>query len=267
MYLENREGKRLYYKKEGQGKPLLLIHGAAVDADYFEVLSSYLSRKYCVMTYDRRGASRSETAEDYSLEAQTRDAADVLRALADAPALVVGCSLGALIAMRLMATEPALVERLFLHELPAMFFPEIQGTEEMAECRKMCELVEQGKARRALLRFLLLMNGESDERAVPHTPEKIDQQMKNGTLYMQHEFAEFFFAPEEAFSLPALNGKKICCLIGDSKRNSLFARSAELLAERLDCPVRYVPGGHNAPYDLPLEFACVLLGLLELEGE
>ena len=58
MYLE-KEDVSLYYEVQGTGEPLILIHGVIVDADLYSQASSLLARYFRVVTYDRRGNSRS----------------------------------------------------------------------------------------------------------------------------------------------------------------------------------------------------------------
>ena len=52
-------GVRLYYEVRGTGRPLLMIHGGAVDAGSFAAIAPELARHYLVITYDRRGGCGS----------------------------------------------------------------------------------------------------------------------------------------------------------------------------------------------------------------
>ena len=53
--IETGDGACLYTRHIGQGQPLLLIHGAVVDSEFFTDFAEILSEKYHVITYDRRG--------------------------------------------------------------------------------------------------------------------------------------------------------------------------------------------------------------------
>ena len=77
-YLINREGKKVFYRVQGEGKPLVLIHGIMVDADFFDLSAQYLSHYYKVITYDRRVYSRSEACDSYNLEHQSNDLEDII---------------------------------------------------------------------------------------------------------------------------------------------------------------------------------------------
>ena len=72
----------LFCRKEGSGPLLLLIHGVACDSEFFRQASAILSEKFTVISYDRRGYSRSIPAEgetDFSVWAHADDAAEIIR--------------------------------------------------------------------------------------------------------------------------------------------------------------------------------------------
>ena len=52
-------GTELYYEARGDGPPLLLIAGGLADAGQFTALGQALAEQTRVITYDRRGNSRS----------------------------------------------------------------------------------------------------------------------------------------------------------------------------------------------------------------
>ena len=266
-YVTVGEGSKLFCRVEGEGKPLLLVHGSIVDADFYTDLSRILSHFYKVISYDRRGYSRSDKFEDYSMDAQAEDAAEILKQLAGEKAIVVGCSLGALISMRLSALYPELVDYTALHEPPLLCLPDITTAEESEILQEIKSQVERGKFKLALLGFLGLTNGHADRRAKPYSPEKMDQQIANGMLFMEHEYSAQFFLGRDAYGIDSLKGRKnICCMAGDSGGDTYTVKAAVELAEILGCPLYYVAGGHNAAHDLPREFAFMLMGVLSLKN-
>ncbi len=75
---------RLYYEVRGRGPPLLLIMGATGDAGHFATVADQLADGLTVLTYDRRGNSRSTRPAGWgttTVEDQADDAAGLLRAL------------------------------------------------------------------------------------------------------------------------------------------------------------------------------------------
>ena len=117
-------GASLYYEVRGAGPVLLLVCGGVYDAAGYADLAQHFADRYTVVTYDRRGNSRSPLAgpaEPQSIEVHSDDAARVLAAVgvtADAPAEVFGNSSGAIIALDLVARHPELVRTLVAHEPP-----------------------------------------------------------------------------------------------------------------------------------------------------
>ena len=73
---------RLFCRREGSGPILLLIHGVACDSEFFRETSKLLAEMFTVISYDRRGYSRSIAAEgenDFSVWAHAEDAAEIIR--------------------------------------------------------------------------------------------------------------------------------------------------------------------------------------------
>ena len=58
MFIE-KDDVSLYYEVRGNGDPLILIHGVIVDAGLYEEAARLLAGRFRVVTYDRRGYSRS----------------------------------------------------------------------------------------------------------------------------------------------------------------------------------------------------------------
>ncbi|MGV9778777.1 alpha/beta fold hydrolase [Streptosporangium sp. NPDC003464] len=119
-------GAELYYEVRGSGPVLLLICGGIYDAAGYTGLAERLAGRYTVVTYDRRGNSRSPLAgapERQSIEVHGDDAYRVLTAVgvtADEPAYVFGNSSGAVIGLELAARHPEQVRALVAHEPPVL---------------------------------------------------------------------------------------------------------------------------------------------------
>jgi pimeloyl-ACP methyl ester carboxylesterase len=102
-------GVRLYYEERGAGTPILGIHGGGSSAVFWADAAERLSELGRVITYDRRGCNRSERPHPYeitSIAEQSDDALALMRALDAEPALLVGRSYGATIALDLGLRHP-----------------------------------------------------------------------------------------------------------------------------------------------------------------
>jgi pimeloyl-ACP methyl ester carboxylesterase len=104
-------GVKIHYTVEGQGEPVLLIHGFGSNLHQNWVgpgVAKALATSYRVIALDNRGHGRSEKPhepEKYGLE-MVEDAVRLLDHLGIDKAHVVGYSMGAAIANKLLATHP-----------------------------------------------------------------------------------------------------------------------------------------------------------------
>ncbi|CAA9216773.1 MAG: hypothetical protein AVDCRST_MAG76-420 [uncultured Acidimicrobiales bacterium] len=114
-------GTTLYYERRGQGPSVLFISGASGDASLWTSVPETLARDNTIVSYDRRGNSRSARQPGVgpsSIDEQADDAAALLWALDLAPAFVYGSSLGALILISLVLRHPELAHGALFREPP-----------------------------------------------------------------------------------------------------------------------------------------------------
>jgi pimeloyl-ACP methyl ester carboxylesterase len=113
-------GVRLYYELAGDGPHVLvLVHGGWGDHHSWDAVVPGLARSCRVLTYDRRGHSRSERLPtSASIVEHVSDLASLIRHLNLAPAHIVGNSYGASIVLKLATRHPELFVTLSVHEPP-----------------------------------------------------------------------------------------------------------------------------------------------------
>ncbi|WP_083906337.1 alpha/beta fold hydrolase [Mycobacterium sp. JS623] len=112
------KGGGLYFEERGQGVPVLLVHPAGATASTWGGVADDLAKHGRVIAYDRRGYRRSGGAPANSIPMHTSDAAALLDRLQCPPAVVVGTSIGATIAIDLALRRPDLVRAVVAHESP-----------------------------------------------------------------------------------------------------------------------------------------------------
>ena len=110
------DGCDLYYEDVGHGVPILLVPPSGATASTWGHVTEELARIGRVITYDRRGYARSVSPPVHSVLRHTNDAAAILTSLHAAPAVVVGTSAGATIAVDLAVRRPDLVRAVIAHE-------------------------------------------------------------------------------------------------------------------------------------------------------
>src|ERR1039457_6653929 len=87
-------GVSLFIKERGSGPLLLLLQGGDGDADGLNSVADHLVDHFRVVSYDRRGLSRSKmlgAMDPLSLETHADDASCVLASVGSEPALLFGC--------------------------------------------------------------------------------------------------------------------------------------------------------------------------------
>lgn len=111
-------GVGLHYESTGDGPPLVLVHGSAVDGTTWDGVVPDLARDYRVITYDRRGYGRSahKPVRDHRLHAS--DLIAILDRVAGEPAVVVGWSSGGNVALAVAARKPEAFRSLVVVEAP-----------------------------------------------------------------------------------------------------------------------------------------------------
>lgn len=89
---------QLYYEDQGQGLPLIFIHGVWMSSRFFHKQIPYFSQRYRVIALDLRGHGRSTHVHHGHTVAQyARDLRSVIQGLALDPVVLIGWSMGAFV--------------------------------------------------------------------------------------------------------------------------------------------------------------------------
>jgi non-heme chloroperoxidase len=95
-YITTQDGTEIYYKDQGTGTPVILIHGWPVNADMWEHQALFLAENgFRVISYDRRGFGRSSQPFDgHNYDTLSDDLAALMDKLDVKGAALVGFSMG-----------------------------------------------------------------------------------------------------------------------------------------------------------------------------
>lgn len=122
-------GVELFFETTGAGERLVLVHGSWGDATNWAPVVRPLAERFEVVTWDRRGHSRSRDGTGRgSLREDAADLAALIEHLGPTPAHVVGNSYGASVTLTLVASRPDLVASATAHEPP--LFALLEGTDD-----------------------------------------------------------------------------------------------------------------------------------------
>jgi len=256
-------GARLYYETLGAGPLLLLIPGANGGANIFMPIKRFLAGQYTVVTYDRRGYSRSELVGPQDLahkrEADADDAQHLLAHLSLEPATVFGTSSGAIVALTLLARHPAAVRTVVAHEPPLLqvlpdagdfehFYADLQATYKQ---EGMKAVMQKFAARLVSKADAPLMQRERDAAA-----------LKNSVFWFENEASAY---PQAHFDLAQLasHADRLLPVGGQESHGTMPYEAIQALAAQLHRPLLELPGGHVSGYVLrPAKFAQGLLAAL-----
>jgi 3-oxoadipate enol-lactonase len=120
-------GRQLAVESAGAGPALVFLHGIGGTSNVYQVQADALSSDYRVIRPDFAGAGRSPGGGEISIDSHAADIAAVLDALGAGPAVIVGHSMGTLVARALAARYPAKVAGLAL--LGPVLPPDAAGRE------------------------------------------------------------------------------------------------------------------------------------------
>jgi pimeloyl-ACP methyl ester carboxylesterase len=117
------DGIGLHVEADGpaDGAPMLFLHGVGSTARTWEWLPEAITHDRRIVRVDQRGHGRSDhAAGTYALGRYGADAVAVLREVAIGPALLVGHSLGGVVAWWVAQNHPELVTAVFLEDPPLL---------------------------------------------------------------------------------------------------------------------------------------------------
>ncbi|MDZ7696114.1 MAG: alpha/beta hydrolase [Deltaproteobacteria bacterium] len=100
---------------EGEGKPILCVHGITANCRCWDVMADALSPAHRILAMDLRGRGLSDKPDTgYSIAHHINDIRAVLDDLGLEKVVLMGHSLGAFISLTFAATFPERVERIIL---------------------------------------------------------------------------------------------------------------------------------------------------------
>jgi 3-oxoadipate enol-lactonase len=128
-------GLEIHHEVEGNGPPIVFVHGLGATSNIWHAQRVTLSKYFKVIVYDRSGAGRSQQADKgYSIDAWADELAGLLDHLAIRSAVVVGHSLGSMVAQRFAGKYAARTRALVLAGGEAELGPEAKkGLTERAQ--------------------------------------------------------------------------------------------------------------------------------------
>ena len=105
---------KLFYKKTGQGKPIILLHGNGEDHTIFDVLTKRLSENYTVYAIESRGHGKSSRVKVLNYSDIMEDTAAFIRELNIQQPILYGFSDGGITGLLLAIKYPDILSKLII---------------------------------------------------------------------------------------------------------------------------------------------------------
>src|SRR5260221_7004940 len=241
-------GAHLFNEVRGSGPLLILIQGASGVGEVFRQVAHDFSARYQVVTYDRRGFSRSQLdgPQDYDhrLSTDTDDVRRLIKRLTDQPATVFGKSSGAFVAVEVLIHAPERVQTVVAHEPPVVlllpdaakwltFFDEVYDT------------YREDGVPKAMHQFVSGIVGNVDRQVIERSMTKHANEytMANAAYWMEHELRK---SPRVELDLDALaaHARQLVPACGHDSQDQMTYQPNRVLARQLGREIVDFPGGH-----------------------
>jgi pimeloyl-ACP methyl ester carboxylesterase len=253
------DGCDLYHEEAGEGVPILLIHPSGATASTWGSAVQELARIGRVITYDRRDYARSGGEPVRSVSTHTADAAAILESLRTPPAVVVGTSAGAAIAIDLAVRRPDLVRVAIAHEFPWQFsrhLPTVSQIRALARIGLLALLGRHGDAAEVLLRSAYTYrDGGSAWDAFPEEWRRAGRDNARAALV---DFRNSIVTYPSAKDLATVE-VPVVCSYGARSPDSMFRLTRSLAAAIPGARTHRIEGaGHAAPFDATDNFVQII---------
>lgn len=263
-------GGRLHYETHGSGPLMLMVPGANGEADIFKRVTEHLAAHYTVVTYDRRGFSRSQLdgPQDYDhrLETDADDVRRLIEHLSDEPATVFGSSSGGVVALEVLTQHPSVIRTLVPFEPPAVRqLPD--GQKWLDFFFGLYDLYRQSGMEPALKKFREHAFAKSDRQVMARArdPKNGEYILANATYWFEHELRQYP-AVELDFDALKAHVDRIVLVAGRESRGYPAYEVNVELGKKLGRDLIELPGGHVAYVTQPAEFARELVQALARTG-
>lgn len=166
--------KSCYYKEQGEGAPLLFLHGNTASSNMFDDVIRLFCNEYNAITIDFLGHGKSDRVKKFSTDLWHDEALQVIAFLEQSQykkVNLIGSSGGALVAINVALERPDLVDKVIADSFEGEF-PLKEFTQNVVEEREASKNDEVTKA------FYYAMHGDDWESVVDNDTDAIYEHAK-----------------------------------------------------------------------------------------
>ncbi len=259
-------GVDLSYVEQGQGTPVVFVHGAASDLRFWEPQRAQFAERHRFVSYTYRyhgTAPWPDEGKQYSPESHVADLTAFISALKAGPVHLVGLSYGGLLAAMAALKEPDAIRSLTLAE-PALFSllaetPE--GKTLLEEWNKgfepVARAIQSGDNVEATRQLAALVTGEPPDR-FDQAPAPLRELLLDNARTLPLLMA----APPPTVTCEMLAGIKVATLVVRGERTPrIFSQVNDEVGRCIaDSRLAVIPkASHPMSYDNPADFNRVVL--------
>lgn len=261
---------RLSYAQDGEGEPVLFVHGSNADHRVWDAHRDLIAPHYRMIRLTMRyfGTDAwSDDGKNFSIQVLADDLTAFIRSLKLEPVTLVGWSLGAGVCLTMAVQHPRLVKRMFLYEpaLATFVSDEEKAQEALKDRIAMSEksriLAEAGNLEGSVQEFMDDVNAQNG--AFSRLPKDT-----RGMMVENARMLPLLFAGPPA---PAVTGQSlqelqlpVTIALGDQSRTfyQVIARAAHALIPSSELKI-IEDARHLLPVQKPEEFCMAVLDFLQ----
>src|SRR5262245_32693906 len=114
---------KLYFKKNGEGKPLIILHGLFGSGDNWNTLSkAFVEAGYACYIVDQRNHGRSPHSFDFSYQHMASDLLELVNDEGLEKVSLIGHSMGAKTAMFFSLEHAARIEKMIIADMAPRYY-------------------------------------------------------------------------------------------------------------------------------------------------
>lgn len=250
------DGCTLQYVSDGEGPPVVLVHGLGGTANVWHGVTQALRQHHHVVAMDLRGHGRSDGKGRFTVEGWANDVRGLIRHLQLPAVTLVGHSLGTLVAQALALREPGLVDELILIGGISYFQPP-----SVEAYRQRADQVEEGGMDAVVDAWLQGAVSPQTHATTPGTVGLLRE------VFLRNDPAMYAKSCRALAKAPHLRhediGQPSLILVGAHDRSTPLAMAEELRRGIPVSTVRVIPHtGHWLPVEDPGAVAAAILEFL-----
>jgi len=113
---------KLFFRQQGQGKPLIILHGLLGSSDNWHTLGRFFSEHFSVYLVDQRNHGQSPHSDEFNYKALTEDLEEFLKENKIEQPHIIGHSMGGKTAMNFAVKNPTAVDKLIIVDIVPKYY-------------------------------------------------------------------------------------------------------------------------------------------------